>query len=195
MSTPEQERDLEEMLLSVCIPAALPHVTAARLGKYVDEFLFALAGKSYTQGYFTVYALDDNSYHVQECRYPVNPQGKHIGDYAEDACACFANDKQQVIGFAMMMAIENEKSGLFEWFTVCTDAAINMQTERYIPFTNEDGILDFFRVDASPNDDDDRQAIAPMLEATSVVWTAAMNLGVADLMDGAQTLAQAELQP
>lgn len=147
-----------------------------KLSEYVHEILFSFAGRTYPESYFTIYQLDDGSRQTRLCTFPTDPQGKHFAEYAEE----MMNDLhgRSLQGFAMFLSQEDEQ-GLYHWWCLSTDDQVNMDAARFVPFTNDDGILDYMPVTANPRKAEDKEAMTPMIDATNLVWSMALQCGAA----------------
>ena len=131
---------------------------ASVLNEYVHDLLFSFAGRSYSEGYFTVYQLDDGTRETQLCTFPVSPDGKYLTAYVEEQVTSLQERGRKLTAFAMFLSQE-EDGGLFHWWSLATDDQVNLDAARFIPFTNEDGVYDYMAITATPKSDEDRAAM------------------------------------
>lgn len=153
--------------------------TCVKLSAYVHELLFSFAGRSYPESYFTVYQLDDGSRETRLCAFPTDPQGKDFSVYIDEMLSSLHG--RSLTGFAMFLSQEDD-AGIFQWWSMATDNQVNIDAARFVPFTNEDGILDYMALSANHRRPEDKEAMSPMLEATNLVWSMALDRGAADMV-------------
>lgn len=151
-----------------------------QLSKHVHDLVFSFAGRSYNDSYFTVYQLDNGERETRLCTFPVDPNGKYLTAYVEEAISSFAERGLNLTGFAMFLSQENQH-GLFEWWSLATDNQIDIEASHFVPFVNEDGVFDYMALTANPRRGDDKEAMQPLMEATNCVWSMAVAKGAADL--------------
>lgn len=152
----------------------------AQLSEHVHNMLFAFAGRSYKDSYFTVYQLDNGTRETRLCNFPNDPHGMYVTDYAAEMVKSIADRGHKITGFAMFLS-QQEQGGIYHWWSLATDEEVNLDAVHYVPFTNEDGVFDYMALLATPKCEEDKAAIRPLLEATDAVWQLACENGAADI--------------
>lgn len=153
------------------------------LNDYVHDVLFSFAGRAFSEGYFTVYQLDDGTRETRLCKFPVTPEGKYLTHYVEEQVQSLEERGRKLTAFAMFLSQEGD-GGLYQWYSLATDDQVNLNAMRYVPFINDDGIFDYMAVIATPDCEEDKAAMRPMFEATDCVWQMAQehNAAIIDLV-------------